>query len=181
MATHIFADEIPSAVSPDECSKLAELAHNRTVLEVGSWLGRSTVALASVAKAVHAVDWHKGDAHSGEGHDTLAEFTANLVRRGVRDKVVIHVGRNEEILPTLTPGMFDLVFVDSFHTREAVERDISLVRPLVAIGGTIAFHDYGISHGDPPFGVTQAVDAFCASLGIWKPEVTGTLAVVRLL
>ena len=159
----IFAEDVESGVSEEECRALAELAAERRVLEVGSWLGRSTIAMASRASIVHAVDWHRGDPHSSYCA-TLTTFRENLVRYDVLDRVVIHVGLNQDVLPAFAPGLFDLIFLDSFHERSAVERDISLLRPLLRKGGTIAFHDYGrtLSYAGIPFGVTEAVDAFLA-------------------
>lgn len=156
---------IESSVSPAEAERLRELAADKVVLEVGSWRGFSTVCMAQVAKRVHAVDWHRGDDHAG--HDeSLGPLIANLDRYGVRDKVVVHVGRSEDVLPLFPIGYFDLAFVDAFHTAEAVRADIQLVMPLVGVHGKVAFHDYG------RFGVKEAVD----ELG--PIELTETLAVV---
>jgi predicted O-methyltransferase YrrM len=158
--------EITSAVTAVESHRLAELAKGKVVLEVGSWYGYSTIVMARVAKRVHAVDWHRGDAHAGE-RDTLATLWANLERYAVRDRVILHVGRAQDVLPVLRPGSFDLAFLDAFHTTEAVARDAALIRPLLRRGGMLAFHDYG------RFGVKEAVDA----LGV-PVSLTGTLAVV---
>lgn len=176
----IFAEEIESSVSLDECEKLAELAEGKTVLELGSWTGRSTVALASTAKVVHSVDWHMGDQHTGPS-DSMGTFLTNLCRYGVRSKVVVHLGQNDTILPFLKAAAFDLVFVDSFHERQAVERDIALVRPLVTPDGVIAFHDFGVNLNirDIPFGVTEAVQAFAAAEKR-DIKITRSLAVVEL-
>lgn len=160
--------DIGSAVSDAEAARLAELATDGTILEVGSWFGFSAVVMARVARTVHSVDWHRGDPHAGE-QDTLAEFWANLKRHGVRDKVVAHVGEVAAVLPFLAAESFDGAFIDGFHTTEAVARDIELVLPLIRTGGFLAFHDYG------RFGVREAVDALDLPV-----ELTETLAVVRL-
>lgn len=180
MGDSVFAEDISSAVSREECERLGELADDKIVLELGSWYGRSAVALGSVAKHLYAVDWHRGDPQSGQVN-TLAGFMGNIDRYGLRDRTTVLVGRNEDALPALARGYFDLVFVDSFHTQAAVERDIELVLPLVKEGGVIAFHDYGLKLvGDKEiFGVTEAVDAFAQKRGL-KVEVVRTLAVVRL-
>lgn len=159
--------DIPSSVTREEVERLVELAKDQIVLEVGSWWGYSTVAMALVAKRLHAVDWHQGDEHAG--HDeSLAPLMANLDRYGVRERVVVHVGDSAAVLPTFRLGMFDGTFVDAFHETEAVRQDIQRVLPLVHIHGWIAFHDYG------RFGVKEAVD----ELG-WDIDLVGTLAVVR--
>lgn len=159
----IFAEDVVSAVSREECEELARLAEGKTVLEVGSYHGRSTVALASTAKKVHAVDWHLGDDHAGHD-DTAAVFFENITRYGVRDRVAAHVCRLSEFVPLITGARFDGVFIDACHTKEAVLWDFINVSCLT--DGWVAFHDYG------RFGVTEVVD----SLG--KPQVVDSLAVL---
>jgi SAM-dependent methyltransferase len=148
-----FAPDIASSLTEAECGLLAELAAGGRVLEVGSWLGRSTIALASAAETVHAVDWHRGDAHTGP-LGTLTPFLRNLVRYGARDRVVVHVARVEDVAPVLAPRSFDLAFIDGLHTEDAVRRDAALLVDKVRDGGLLAFHDYG----RPEYGVTGVVD-----------------------
>lgn len=164
--------EIPSSVSDNEATKLAQLAAGKVVLEVGSWYGRSTIALASTAERVHAVDWHQGDPHAGMG-DSLLVYAKNLIESGLRDKIITHVARIEDIVPLFTRGLFDGCFIDAFHTEKAVLRDFGLVSPLLKSGAWVAFHDYGV----PQFGVTQAVDKLAGPSGV---EVVDTLAVLTL-
>ncbi len=180
MEVFTFASDIRSAVTMQECERLASLARDSVALEVGSWFGRSTVALASVARIVHAIDWHGGDPHSGF-QNTLDAFLENLTRYGVRDKVVVHLGKNEAVAPQLRDSSFDVVFVDAFHSKEAVDRDILLLRSKVKPGGFMAFHDYGRErcYAGIPFGVTEAVDSFVRREGLTL-EVLGTLAVARM-
>lgn len=116
-----------------------------------------------------------------------------LRSHGVEDKVVVHVGRFETVLPTLARESFDLVFIDGHHSYESVRQDIGLALPLLKPGGTIALHDYGresqngFREGDwggfsaEDFGVTRAVDEhrdlFAGQLDM---ELVDTLAVLRL-
>jgi predicted O-methyltransferase YrrM len=157
-------------MSVNEATRLAELATDKLVLEVGAWHGFSTIMLAQTAQHVHSVDWHRGDEHVGGG-DTLFPFMINIERHKLRGSITVHLGRIEDVAPVLREQTFDLCFLDALHTHEAVQRDINLVRPLVRSGGQLVFHDYG----HPRFGVTQAVD------GYWVvDEVVDTLAVVTL-
>ena len=159
MVDFIFAAEVESAVAQEELAKLAELSQGKVVLELGSYFGRSTIGLASVAKEVHALDWHRGDPHSMSiGRDTLPVMLNHLVRHKVVEKVVMHVGDNAQVCPFLKSKSYDLIFIDSYHTKEAVENDIKLTWRLLKPGGVMAFHDYGLK--ERGFGVTEAVDAF---------------------
>jgi predicted O-methyltransferase YrrM len=153
------------------------------VLEIGSYYGRSTVAMASTAMVVHAVDPHMGG--PPEAPSTLAEFVANLESFGLRERVVVHVATTNELADVLQSQVFDLVFVDAMHQRPEVDFDLALAARSVRRGGTIAFHDYGcdgVMVGDTwhPFGVTEAVDEFVALAGLEAPTVIDTLGIVRI-
>jgi predicted O-methyltransferase YrrM len=136
---------------------------------MGAHLGFSTVVLARAAAELHSVDWHKGDEYAGEGD--LQAFRTNLRSHGVEERVSVHIGRFEDVLPRFI-RQFDLIFIDGDHSLEAVRRDIGLALPLLAKGGVIAFHDYGRKETD---GVTRAVDERFETVTI----LADTLAVVR--
>lgn len=171
----IVLPHIPSAVTDGEGTALGELARGATVLEAGAHYGRSTVILASTAAIVHSVDWHGGDGQAGHG-DSLPQFLENLDRYKVRDKVVVHLGRFETVLPALAPESFDVAFLDGFHDDDAVARDIRLLWPLIKPGGCLALHDYG------RFGVAAAVDAWILERhDAGLEDLVETLAVVRKL
>lgn len=159
--TAVFPHDIDSSLTVNEGAALAELSSGKVVLELGAWLGRSTVCIAQTAAKCYSVDWHQGDAHAGGAH-TLVPYLRNLRRYGLEDKVVVIIGRFEDVLPALAPFFFDLVFLDGFHTYDQVKRDAEQAIKLVNGHGTIAFHDYGVeasSMGGGEFGVTKAVDA----------------------
>ena len=181
--------ELPTNLTQAEADCLQRYARDRLVLEMGSAAGGSTVILAAVAKRVHSVDWHKGDDHQGRG-DTLASFFDTLIRFGVTDRVVAHVGRFEDVCPVLMP-VFELVFVDGFHTFEAAKRDAFLAFSClfrrsddsVLQEARIAFHDYEREKIDSwtgalGFDVTSAVQAFCSEFNWEIIEQAHTVAVV---
>lgn len=182
--------DIPTAVTEAEALKLAELAQGKRVLEMGAHLGFSTVVLARAAKELHSVDWHRGELFAGDG-DSLAKFRENLRSHGVEDRVIVHIGRFDAVLPTLPPCSFDLIFIDGNHSYESVHQDISLALPLLASGGVLALHDYGrefqpgFREGDwggfkaEDFGVTVAVEEYREMLQL-EQEFVDTLAILRL-
>jgi predicted O-methyltransferase YrrM len=180
----IFAAEIASSTTEAECRRLSELARGQRVLEIGSYFGRSTVALASTARAVHTVDVHPPDDAGAGLETTVAALVANLDRYDLRHKVVVHVGFSQLILPMLRPLSFDLAFLDAQHQREPVEEDLAALLPLMRKGGVVAFHDYGVPGVEhlgtwDAFGVTGVVDEFVRTRNL-RVDVTDTLAVVRL-
>ena len=159
---------ILTAITDTESARLRELAAGKRVLEVGSQYGYSTVLLAAVAERVHAVDWHRGDAIVGH-KATLPVLWGNLWSFGMLDKVVLHVGHSERVLPLLVPGSFGFAFHDAYHSAEAVRADVAMILPLLAPGALLAFHDYG------RYGVTEAVDG----LGFPIVSLTESLVVVQ--
>jgi len=161
----MYAWDIPSSVTYPECAKLAELAEGCKVLEIGSWFGRSTIALASSAKSVTAVDWHEGDFYAGH-EDTLPVLRENLRKYGA-DNVEVIVGRIEDVATSL-PTDFDLVFIDADHSEESAAAHYTIALFHIRDGGTICFHDYG------RFGVTPVVDSLP-----YKPEIVESLAILR--
>lgn len=170
----VFAHDVVSSVSEKECAELSRLADGKQVLELGSLYGRSTIALASTASKVHAVDWHLGDEQAGYNR-TLDHFINNLYRYQMEDLVVIHMGRFENVLPIFRPASFDLVFVDGFHGEQEVKRDFNLCLPLLREDGVVAFHDYGVAQKG--FGVTEAVDLI---RGLRPFHRVGNLGVLRV-
>lgn len=159
---------IRSAVTPAESAVLARLAAGKRVLEIGSQYGYSTVLMAQTAKLVHAVDWHRGDKIVGH-RPSLPVMWQNLARYRVMDKVIIHVGRSDTVLPLFRPRSFGFAFHDSYHSVDNVRADVEMILPLLEKGALLAFHDYG------KFGVTEAVDG----LGFERVSLTGTLVVVK--
>jgi predicted O-methyltransferase YrrM len=177
--------DIQTACTRAELERLAALARNRTVLELGSYLGASTVTMASVARRVHAVDPHGPDIDGLGYQSTVGPLVENLDRYRVRERVLIHVGVSGDVVPLLPPGFFDLVFIDAMHQYDDVVDDLGLCLRVVRSGGTLAFHDYGLAgvqHGGRwhPFGVTEVVDELAAGDRAVALDVVDRLAVVRL-
>lgn len=155
---------------PDELRWLAEHAQRaRRIIEVGSFQGRSTRALADhCTGVVYAVDtWHdyEGDgdcqgqlvaAKGGTWAEIQQAFTRHLADHLASGRVIPVVSTSQAALPTLTAiGQADLVFIDGDHRYEACRRDIEGYAPLVRPGGILAGHDYG--HRAWP-GVQRAVN-----------------------
>jgi hypothetical protein len=141
---------VATSMSAREIERLCELAADQVVLEVGSWLGRSTIEMAQVAELVYAVDWHRGDPHAGWDR-TVHPFFDNLARYGVEDKVIALVGKSGVVLPALAWDSAMFGFHDAYHGRSEVYTDALLMARVV--DGLISFHDYK----DERFGVTSAV------------------------
>jgi predicted O-methyltransferase YrrM len=118
-----------------ELSWLNTTAARLEVVELGCYMGRSTLALAEHAKFVLAIDdWRMCD---------YTKFHDNV--DGYIDKVVfpVHMDHSKidlDKLPKRPP--FDMVFIDGDHAYASVVRDIQLWRKHIRPGGIICGHDY---------------------------------------
>lgn len=163
------ADAVPGWMVPGELLWLAKAgAEHRRIIEVGSWKGRSTKALAlATPGVVYAVDHWKGSAPSGDatfveasgrGADAIfAEFRANVAAEIAAGKIVPVRSESGEAVARLEALLggerADMIFIDGDHTYESARRDIATWRPLLAEGGLLCGHDY--ASGWP--GVVKAV------------------------
>ena len=106
-------------------SLLASAIKARTILEIGTLGGFSTIWLARGA----GPDGRVVTLEYEPKHAEVAR--ANLDRAGVGDRVEVIVGAALETLPTVTGGPFDLVFIDADKQNNAgyLEWALRLTRP----------------------------------------------------
>lgn len=138
-------DHIPGWMLSAELEWLFEqAARARSVLEIGSWLGRSTYALcASGCPSVWAVDSFQDfrkEPHSEqcivpEGVEPFTQFFRHV---GHFRNLHIVPFSSEEAAGTLLGG-FDFVFIDGCHEYESVMFDIATWGPRAKV---LAGHDF---------------------------------------
>lgn len=119
-------------------------------LEVGSWLGHSTLLLARALEpaggTLVALDTWEGTpgtrlAAIARAHDVFARFRARIDAAKLSDVVIPCLARAEDVLPTLERDSFDFVFLDGDHRYASIRRDIEHCLPLVRPGGILCGHD----------------------------------------
>src|SRR6185295_15439005 len=114
-----------------------------TIVEIGSWQGKSTIWIASGARRigghVFAIDPHEGSLEDPSAR-TLEFLTANLAEAGVADIVTPVVARSEDAVGRV-PARCSLLFIDGDHTAAGVRRDLEIWVPNVHAGGVVAMHD----------------------------------------
>ncbi len=119
-----------------------------TILEIGSWKGKSTICLALGLKnsnsreKVHAVDWHKGSKEHGSV-STEKEFKKNVKNAGVSDFVTPIIMKSEDAAKVWSKkkAPIRLLWIDGSHEYEDVKKDFVLWNKYVIEGGVVAFHD----------------------------------------
>lgn len=132
------------------------------IIEVGSWKGRSTCALASSSNVrVWAVDtWQGSPEHQSELSKHPALWLYEEFLKNVEGLPIIPIMLTSVLAAKLMERAAiqpDIVFIDANHDYESVKADILAWQPLLSSGGILCGHDY-----DPPnwLGVKQAVDKF---------------------
>lgn len=137
----VFPHDVRGWLTEREGGKLFNLSRNKTVLEIGSFCGRSTICMAQFAKEVHSVDWFMGDPGCGFGEYTLPEFAKNLERYKVHNKVHIHTIRSEMLTTIFQKKIFDMIFFDGDHSEYAARQDFVNAVPLAKDHCVLCFHD----------------------------------------
>lgn len=153
-------------MSVEELMWLAKQATERSlIIEFGSYLGRSSAALAeNTPGAVICVDnwsaycvYEDGNICPHLEDNSLARFLQN-VDVYIRNYKLLPVILDIETFYTLYPafhGKADMVFIDADHRYEYVKRDIGIGKQLLRKGGLLCGHDYEMASWP---GVKRAVD-----------------------
>lgn len=124
----------------------------KTIVEVGSWLGKSTIDLARALPPegkIYAVDHWEGSAEHQIGnsawHPSLPylyeQFLSNIIHSGLTEKVVPIKMDSLEAARSLTVQP-DLIYIDANHETEAVYRDLCAWYPFVKGRGILCGDDW---------------------------------------
>lgn len=138
-----------------------ELPNDASIVEIGSFRGRSTIVLALAAPSgatVTAIDPHGGGdrgpqeirPNAAVGDRDNAAFSANLKAAGVT-ATVHHVRMSSQQALGATSGPIDLLYVDGAHRYRPARDDIAGWGARVRTGGVMLIHD-----GFSSVGVTLA-------------------------
>ena len=163
--------QIKGFLLEEEAKFLKEFCKDKDVLEVGSYMGKSTICIASTAKSVVAVDTFKSlddGLRQSDSHTTIVPFLENMSEF---NNIITIVGESVKVSNHIKDNSKDIIFIDASHKYEDVKDDIRVWEPKLKKGGYMLFHDYvpGITGQ-----VVKAVDE-------WKkPEqIIKTIAVVK--
>ena len=160
-----FRDDVAGWLTEDQAAMLAAaaavVAPGGTIVEIGSFQGRSTLVLAAAAPtaAVVAIDPHAGndrgpqeiDGYVDEAAADRVAFVRNLERAGVRGRVR-HVPAFSADAHAEVPGSIDLLYIDGAHRYAPARADVRNWGAKVAAGGAMLIHDSFSS-----LGVTMAI------------------------
>jgi predicted O-methyltransferase YrrM len=120
-----------------------------TILEIGSFKGKSTVGLASIARRyglgrIVAVDPHTAPSETDpdlQGQSTsFDDFLSTLRAARLEDQVEVHRTFSQD-LATHWSRPIRLLWIDGDHTLGGAKRDLELYRRWLTPGAVVAFHD----------------------------------------
>ena len=145
----------------------SKLTPNATVVEIGSWQGKSTYCISNGLRSgkVYAIDPFNADGgldtqsqdeyNRKKGNkDLLENFKATMTQLDVINKIAINKGYSSQFSKDFEK--IDFLFIDGDHSIEGCKNDYDMYAHKVVAGGYIAFHDY--YHERPELGPTYVID-----------------------
>ena len=168
--------DVKGFLNDKEAKKLQELFlnvhHLGSVLEIGTYCGKSTLNFAHVAKKIdgliYTVDHHTGSEEHQLGeeyHDedlydkrlkkfnTLPEFLKNLRSSNLDNFIIPIISKSSDASETFSE-LISLLFIDGGHSLEAALSDYNSWKDKICSGGLLVIHDVFPNPEDggrPPF------------------------------
>lgn len=182
MPAFTFPLDIDGYLTASECRALYEyalLAPQGRIVELGTYKGRSAIAMALSGRPVLCVD--KFEAETAEfrplpdhasGNFSADDVRANATLYGVEIRVI--EGRTAEVGQQYSGEPVALMFIDADHHYEAVKADFAAWEPHLADGAIVVFDD----------SLWEGVERFLMELQTWGPipgpQVGGLTAMQRI-
>ena len=162
--------------------RLAGEAEDGCIVEVGSFRGRSTVALALGSLNGHGVPVYAVEPHEEFegmwgfrfGPEDRAAFYRNMLRTGCY-QVVRLVNLSSEVVAPGWNRPISFLYIDGDHSYEGAKRDFGSWAPHVRSDGAIGFDDAA----NPNLGPYRLIQELVASGEYVEVESVGELRVLR--
>lgn len=138
-----------------EVLRLLDVHRPRVVVELGTWLGASAIAMARSVRrwggTVTCVDTWAGDLDE-QGRSPVDQ-TPMMILSCARTMVEAGINASVRLIPASTQaaaerwhGPIDFLYIDADHSHDGVLADLRAWVPHVRPGGVIAGDDYGHPH-----------------------------------
>jgi predicted O-methyltransferase YrrM len=142
---------VEGQITAHELHKLFSIAKSTVkggvILEIGSYRGKSTLALAMGAKhsgaRVYSIDPHEeftGVAGGKYGPPDLARKIENIAKFQL-GKIIFPICMNSHDVGKIWSKPIDVLWIDGDHSFEGVKGDYDLFSPFVKKNGLMLFHD----------------------------------------
>ena len=117
------------------------------IIEIGSYVGESTMLFADRFKEVVSVDPYINDYDLNDDACHHASFD-KVYKQFIRNTISIPNIKSiketsQNAFSILKDQQWDMVYIDGLHTLEGVSYDIEHYKTLIKPGGFICGHDYG--------------------------------------
>ncbi len=130
-------------------NKVKSLPQDAVIVEIGSFQGRSTVAMAYACvgtnRKIYSIDTWDGNDSDFSERQFFEIWQQNVQTNNLGQYVLPLRGYSHDVLEqwqNLAGGQaIDFIFIDGSHQYADVLKDFELSFPLVKDGGWIAFHD----------------------------------------
>ncbi len=184
MSTTAAAHEVRGWLSSREADELTKLTTGRRVLEIGCFVGLSTITMAKSASHVVTIDDfrgvpdssrldNRGETTKSESPSSMrAEFFGNIKLAGVAHKVTPIVSSWENVLSSMDLAKFDVIFHDADHSYQNTYDAGRMLFANAPDTTTICFHDFCKTD----IGVVRAVKMLARETGRPLRRI-GTLAI----
>lgn len=127
------------------------LPKNATVVEIGSWKGKSTFCIATGLKngVIHCIDPFNSAGEEGSkeiyeknqgAESLLSQFRRNLRSIPKSVQIKVHKGYSQDFVGAIP--QIDFLFIDGDHSIDGCKYDFENYSHYVNINGLIAFHDF---------------------------------------
>ena len=176
---------VEGMISPAEAKKLYALAkdvHEGCIVEVGSYRGRSTCALAYGSAAGHQAPIYAFDPHEefqgvlggAFGPEDRGAFYRAMLRTGAYRLVrLLNIGC--DVVAPQWKEPVNLLWIDGDHSYEGVKQDVEHWRPHLMDGAVVAFDD-SVDEDCGPYRLIQEITVDGAFERI---DLVGKVSVLR--
>ena len=183
-------NSLRGGITPEEGAflrRLASTARNGCIVEVGSFRGKSAVALAHGVReqaygsrpAVYCIEPHRPfvGIYGGKfGPVDRGAFYETMCKTGVFDEVAL-INRSSEQVTLGWDEPVSLLFIDGDHRYESVRRDFACWDAHLALGGVLAFDDAT----DPAAGPYRLIDELLGTGRYRRLEAVGKIVALSKL
>jgi hypothetical protein len=160
---------VDGKITPSECGllyKLASQVSSECIVDIGSYRGRSTAALAlgslaGKAVPVYAIAPHEpfeGVQGGRFGPQDRVAFFRNMLRLNVVE-IIRLINLGSDVVPGAWHRPVTFLWIDGDHTYEAVKRDFEMWEQFVVKEGLIGLHDSTDAQSGPGKIVAAALDS----------------------
>lgn len=140
-------ESIEGWIFDEEAKFLKEICKDKNVLEVGSYMGKSTFCIASTANSVVTIDTFRALSDGQEQSVFLTTIIPFLRNTSEFNNIITIIGESVKVSDHIKDNSKDVIFIDALHTYKDTKDDIRVWKPKLKKGGYMLFHDYNESEG----------------------------------